>query len=1341
MAIPVYLGNNNEQGPDGQVSLASTTSSSSARYVNAAVATVIGTISLALIVASSFTCRFISITSTNNDLLAITSYSQQITQSSTSIGLFCPGDFYYISEETDTKLLLGQVCASSSIVFGAFVVVLLWSVVSGIATCINNRVARIWRLISLLTALCAVIQIPIFLIYQIRPCTDFQNQQFCSMDVGSYTLICSITGWIMVTIITQFLDAPTSEWYERFEEWKLSSAYENVNANDTSEKREKSTKGRSKYRNLVPGFPTSHRLVRTRTDQQSLSSSSSGGGSHISEFLLRPLQPRSNETATIDESTNSLLTLWKSAAPHVQVPPSECVTSSSCLSDRLIPPPIHEYCFKSAQQGQKETRTYSNIPFPVLEDEENGMPLSPSDDYNDDEESIIINYNPNINATSSTSITNEVFDSGVEVISIDAMSRNKFFGQQSSSEENFSIPVATVDNDHEISGEANVEIESEPSVIGANLSRVSDAMENVLLTVTTPLFDDNQNYHRSRSDAAVVASRSRKVEITKNDGGSKEDSQESQDSLGSLEPTIRSISPDESLLDNEESKTRGNRTLRNDSRSPSPVAVDPDNFLSLSLEGMDLPEKLRSEILFANTSTSETTTDLLAATNTKAKPLSTIDNKRQLAKSWLEQRKSKRMTRISNKGGYSVLLDSGSSSVDDSNPKGTKVVAVSRSTPTVSKPPMQMITITKKDDTNVVAVHDDSLIGTSTTDTDKILVKETDKNVVVSSENSGIFSRQAGGYGTGASPINSMDSNDNIDEDADPEPHLHWSDDESDDDSLGTDMSITSEHSDDVNANNNSTGLDNIGTVRITRKSTRGTRGRRRRRGKKKSSVASVSSLISFTIEEETQDDLVDDVEPPGMDKYTNLVKDVHEHSNSKNKQQDLNISMITDNSPATAVNTSYNEESTNERSGQSSNTESVITRTNIPRLSYGTEFRGRILDDNLEAMTGINSRPHRVEIFSSTSHSISSKNSKEDSSASASTPKSSQSLPTPMRKHRQLTRPGVVLSEGVHIVTPPRKRHVRIAQSPPVLITKLETRSVRIRVSGLRKKRTKPLFVVEREVRLGLHAPGQTSSDEEEGEQVDVDDYNAPSQHMDTLDVHDNSSLSSGSASSSKLRIQRMRKRQAMDALNVIKNRRLTSMRTTTPTSSSSAAAATTASKAIVQSNLSNEIQRSLLNLVNPVSSHSSDVPSYDASSLNYSADTNTAFTMDLSASVMSSTIRSSLTRYLPALIDDDNVRDILTNNRVQYDDRICVSPELTTLSPPQPITTTLSSKVDAEGRYESTTQTRSTMPRDNDDIREKEALSSSSASSASFPNTSSSHLYISPDRSDDDDDYHSIV
>jgi hypothetical protein len=220
------------------------------------------------------------------------------------------------------------------------------------------------------------------------------------------------------------------------------------------------------------------------------------------------------------------------------------------------------------------------------------------------------------------------------------------------------------------------------------------------------------------------------------------------------------------------------------------------------------------------------------------------------------------------------------------------------------------------------------------------------------------------------------------------------------------------------------------------------------------------------------------------------------------------------------------------------------------------------------------------------------------------------------------------------------------------------------------------------------------------------------------------------------------------MDALNVIKNRRLTSMRATTPTASSSSVAATTTSKANVQSNMSSEIQRSLLNLVNPAPSHSSDVPSYDASSLNYSADTNTAFTMDLSASVMSSAIKSSLTRYLPALIDDDNVRDILTNNRIQYDDRICVSPELITLSPPQQPTTTTTTtiaptKVDTEGRYESTSQTRSTMPRDYDDIREQqEALSSSSASSASFPNASSSHLYISANRSDDDDDdYHSIV
>jgi hypothetical protein len=495
--------------------------------------------------------------------------------------------------------------------------------------------------------------------------------------------------------------------------------------------------------------------------------------------------------------------------------------------------------------------------------------------------------------------------------------------------------------------------------------------------------------------------------------------------------------------------------------------------------------------------------------------------------------------------------------------------------------------------------------------------------------------------------------------------------------------------------------MEAVGVARTVRKSFRGTRGRRRRRAKKRSSVSSVSSLISCTIKEETQADL-DDLENIGMDTSTPFVEQHHVMKADKVEPQDLNVSMITDSSPITLVNTSFNEESTIERSGQSFNSELVSIRQsrsfpNLTRLSYGTEFRGRILDDNLEAMTGINSRPHRVEIFQSASNSISSKTSKDDT-ASASTPKSSKSYPpsTGSRKpgHMLLTRP---VTERVLVITPQRMRQlVKSQPTSPFKITTRQERSnrgIKIRVSGLKKKRATPLFVAEREVRLGVHESGQVESDEEEGE-----DYS--SQQIDTLDSHENSSLSSGSASTSKLRIQRMRTRQVSkenDVLSVKKRQKTIST--------------------IAQSSAEMQVGA---NQVREPSSHSSDIPSL-TSSLNYSADT-TNFTMDLTASAFLGTARSSLTSTMVSHLDRDTTQNIISSHS-RIDDRTCVSPALTDLT-----TSTLHGvhAIVDERRYEST------RARMSEESMPEEELSSSS-SSASFPNASL--LYISPDRSYDEE------
>lgn len=71
-----------------------------------------------------------------------------------------------------------------------------------------------------MTAVSAVLQVPIFLILESETCTYDINRQSCSLSTGAYFNIASVGLWILVTICTQCLDPP--RWYHnKFDDvWK-----------------------------------------------------------------------------------------------------------------------------------------------------------------------------------------------------------------------------------------------------------------------------------------------------------------------------------------------------------------------------------------------------------------------------------------------------------------------------------------------------------------------------------------------------------------------------------------------------------------------------------------------------------------------------------------------------------------------------------------------------------------------------------------------------------------------------------------------------------------------------------------------------------------------------------------------------------------------------------------------------------------------------------------------------------------------------------------------------------------------------------------------------------------
>lgn len=127
-----------------------------------------------------------------------------------TFGIFCEDEFY---DGDDKMWELSQIFFYISSSLGGVAVVLAWAVTLVIPPTNTN-----WRVLSFLSAISAVLQVPIFLIFESGPCR-LSDVQTCGLSTGSYYLIISTSMWIMVTLCTQFLDPPL--WAVELSAWRI----------------------------------------------------------------------------------------------------------------------------------------------------------------------------------------------------------------------------------------------------------------------------------------------------------------------------------------------------------------------------------------------------------------------------------------------------------------------------------------------------------------------------------------------------------------------------------------------------------------------------------------------------------------------------------------------------------------------------------------------------------------------------------------------------------------------------------------------------------------------------------------------------------------------------------------------------------------------------------------------------------------------------------------------------------------------------------------------------------------------------------------------------------------
>ena len=166
---------------------------------------------LAFAIGSGMTCSFLNVIPSNGVFLEFVSDNGMIIDvPSSSLGILCENKHYEIE---------GDIMREWSRIF----LFVSWGI-GGLAVTLSVALTTVlpptectWKLLSILAAVVAVVQVPIFLVFEAEPCTE----ENCTISNGVFFLIMSTISWIAVTIVTQCMDPPL--WAVELNGWRVRS--------------------------------------------------------------------------------------------------------------------------------------------------------------------------------------------------------------------------------------------------------------------------------------------------------------------------------------------------------------------------------------------------------------------------------------------------------------------------------------------------------------------------------------------------------------------------------------------------------------------------------------------------------------------------------------------------------------------------------------------------------------------------------------------------------------------------------------------------------------------------------------------------------------------------------------------------------------------------------------------------------------------------------------------------------------------------------------------------------------------------------------------------------------
>lgn len=159
---------------------------------------------------SGFSCHFLKIKALPDQTISTPSGLVFAGETTANCGIQCESPFY---DASDRMWNLSRVFLYIALALGCMTTLLAWS----LGTCVTPTNTN-WRLMYILAACTAVLEVPIFLMFESEPCNMDVSRQTCSLGLAGYFGIVSIALFVFMTLWTQCLNPP--DWRKEETAWR-----------------------------------------------------------------------------------------------------------------------------------------------------------------------------------------------------------------------------------------------------------------------------------------------------------------------------------------------------------------------------------------------------------------------------------------------------------------------------------------------------------------------------------------------------------------------------------------------------------------------------------------------------------------------------------------------------------------------------------------------------------------------------------------------------------------------------------------------------------------------------------------------------------------------------------------------------------------------------------------------------------------------------------------------------------------------------------------------------------------------------------------------------------------